>query len=73
MAGEPVLIPLLLGLGVEELSAGVGMVPRIKRAVQSLDLERCRIFAEEVLAMDCSQRIYERCESLARELYPDLL
>lgn len=73
MAGEPVLTPLLLGLGVEELSAGVGMVPRIKRAVQSLDLERCRIFAEEVLAMDCSQRIYERCESLARELYPDLL
>lgn len=73
MAGEAVLTPLLLGLGIDELSAGAGMVPRIKRAVQSLDLKQCRLFAEEMLALDCPLKIYERCEALARDHYPDLL
>jgi phosphoenolpyruvate-protein kinase (PTS system EI component) len=58
---------------VEELSAGVGVVPRIKRAVQSLNLEQCREFASEMLGLDCPVKIYERCEALARERYADLM
>ncbi|RYD60204.1 MAG: phosphoenolpyruvate--protein phosphotransferase, partial [Verrucomicrobiaceae bacterium] len=38
MAGDIVLTPLLLGLGVDELSTGAALVPRVKRAVQSLDI-----------------------------------
>ena len=37
MAGDITLAPLLLGLGVDELSAGAALVPRVKRAVQALD------------------------------------
>jgi phosphotransferase system enzyme I (PtsI) len=73
MAGEPVFTPLLLGLGVEKLSVGVGMVPRVKRAVQSLNLQECRVFAEEMLQLDCPAKILERCEALARKHYGDLL
>src|SRR5881296_2320981 len=42
MAGDIALIPLLLGLGVDELSAGAMLVPRVKRAVQSLAIPECQ-------------------------------
>ena len=41
MAGDIALIPLLLGLGMDELSASSSLVPRVKRAVQSLALAEC--------------------------------
>src|SRR3989440_4664737 len=37
MAGEITLTPLLIGLGGDELSASPGLVPRVKKAVQTLD------------------------------------
>jgi hypothetical protein len=38
MASDIVLVPLLLGLGIDELSSAALLVPRIKRAVQPLDI-----------------------------------
>jgi phosphotransferase system enzyme I (PtsI) len=73
MAGEVVLTPLLLGLGVTELSAGSAMVPRVKRAVQSLDMTVCRRLVEDVFGMDSAQKIYSACDAVARAHYSDLL
>src|SRR5437764_2679677 len=42
MAGDVALVPLLLGLGMDELSTAAITVPRIKRAVQSLAIPECR-------------------------------
>ena len=36
MAGDIVLLPLLLGLGMDELSVSASLVPRVKLAVQRL-------------------------------------
>src|ERR1700758_691424 len=41
MAGEITLTPLLLALGVDELSVSAGLVPRVKKAVQTLDTKEC--------------------------------
>src|SRR6185503_3825637 len=46
MAGDIALTPLLLGLGVDELSTGAALVPRVKRAVQALDLKACQQLIE---------------------------
>jgi phosphotransferase system enzyme I (PtsI) len=72
MAGDVVFTPLLLGLGVEELSTGPSQLPRVKRAVQSLDLGECRKLVEEISGMDSPLKIYKACERMARECYPDL-
>ena len=48
MAGDLALIPLLLGLGMDELSVGASLVPRVKRAVQSLDLAECQKLVTEI-------------------------
>src|SRR4051794_15727793 len=73
MAGEVLLTPLLLGLGVDELSTGAALVPRVKRAVQNLDLAVCLQLVEEVRHMDSAPAVLAKCQEIARRFYPDLL
>jgi phosphotransferase system enzyme I (PtsI) len=73
MAGEITLTPLLIGLGVDELSTGAALVPRVKRAVQSLDVGDCLKLVEEISHMDSAAKILESCEAVARAHYPELL
>ncbi len=73
MAGDVALIPLLLGLGMDELSAGATLVPRVKRAVQSLAIPECRELVEETLKLNTASEILARCLDLADKRYGDLL
>jgi phosphoenolpyruvate-protein phosphotransferase (PTS system enzyme I) len=73
MAGDVGLIPLLLGLGIDELSASATLVPRVKRAVQSLTIPECRELVEETLKLNTSSEILARCLELADKRYGDLL
>lgn len=73
MAGDIELIPLLIGLGVDELSASSTVVPRVKKAVQSLSLPTCQNLAEEALAFDTGSAILKRCQEVARAHYAELL
>jgi len=49
LAGDPKAIPVLLGLGVNELSADVPLVPAVKARVRALSMEECRATALEAL------------------------
>jgi phosphoenolpyruvate-protein phosphotransferase (PTS system enzyme I) len=73
MAGEITLTPLLIGLGVDELSASPGLVPRVKKAVQTLDSKECASLLAEVRDLSSATEIFSRCESIARRHYPELL
>jgi len=73
MAGDIALIPLLLGLGMDELSAGATLVPRVKRAVQSLTIQECRQLVDEALELQTPSEILARCLELAGKRYGDLL
>ncbi len=73
MAGDIALTPLLLGLGVDELSTGAAIVPRVKRAVQSLHLDDCRKLVEDIHSLESAGTILERCQAVARAHYPELM
>jgi phosphotransferase system enzyme I (PtsI) len=73
MAGDVALVPLLLGLGVDELSAAATLVPRVKRAVQSLAIPECRDLVQETLKLNTASEILARCLELADKRYGDLL
>ena len=73
MAGDAALIPLLLGLGMDELSAAATLVPRVKRAVQSLTIPECRELVEETFKLNTASEILARCLELANKRYGDLL
>ena len=73
MAGDIALIPLLLGLGVDELSASATLVPRVKRAVQSLAIPECQQLVDEALKLETPSEILALCLELADKHYGDLL
>ncbi len=72
MAGDVLLTPLLLGLGVDELSVTNAILPRVKKAVQSLDFGRCEELVNQVLSMEESGAIADLSTQLAQECYPEI-
>ena len=50
MASVPLAAPVLVGLGVTELSATAAAVPRVKAAVRELTMPACQAVAREALA-----------------------
>lgn len=72
MASEIHLTPLLLGLGIDELSVVTAAVPRIKKAVQSLDAEACGEMACKASGMADPQAIDDYCRKYAKQHYPEL-
>jgi phosphotransferase system enzyme I (PtsI) len=72
MAGDPVLVPLLLGLGVNELSAAVGAVPEVKFLIRRLKMSEANELAAFALQCDSAGEILSRCEALAHRIAPAL-
>ena len=73
MASDILLTPLLLGLGVDELSLGAGNIPRIKKAIQTLSLEETQKMVAEWMDWYKAEDIMHALEDYAKRLYPDLL
>jgi phosphoenolpyruvate-protein phosphotransferase (PTS system enzyme I) len=72
MAGEPMFTPLLLGLGVDELSAAPSLVPQIKFLVRRLKMSEARALADFALNCESSTEILARSQALARDIAPGL-
>jgi phosphotransferase system enzyme I (PtsI) len=63
MAGEPLFAPLLLGLGVDELSMNPQAIPRVKNAIRSINMADVRGFMDEAMRMttpDAVQALLEQ-------------
>jgi multiphosphoryl transfer protein len=52
MASDPQAVPILIGLGVDELSASVPAIPAVKAQVRSLSLAQCQELAARALAQE---------------------
>jgi phosphotransferase system enzyme I (PtsI) len=72
MAGDPVLAPLLLGLGVDELSAAPSLVPSLKFLIRRLKLSEARELAAFALECESAAEILARCQALTWEIAPGL-
>jgi len=57
LAGDPVAVPLLVGLGVTELSVDPVSVPAIKARVRDLEWQACRRHAQEALGLDSAHAV----------------
>jgi phosphoenolpyruvate-protein kinase (PTS system EI component) len=56
-ASDPVTMPLLLGLGVDELSVGAARVGAVRRWVRSLEFGRAKALAGAALALDTAAAV----------------
>ena len=73
MAADIRLTPLLIGLGVEELSVGPQLVASVGHAVRSLSYAECAAMSDDALRHNRSQGILDLSLDLARKHYGELL
>ena len=71
MAGDLAAVPILLGLGVAELSVTPPMVPRVKMLIRSIEMEQARELATFALKNDSPKEILARAEALTKAAVPD--
>jgi multiphosphoryl transfer protein len=57
IAGDSQAVPILVGLGVDELSVSVPAIPAIKAQVRTLSFERCREFALNALTLGTAAEV----------------
>jgi len=62
MAGEPLAIPLLLGLGLDEFSMSPSAIPEAKRIIGSLSRDRARKFAARTMRLPTAAEIQTEAE-----------
>jgi phosphoenolpyruvate-protein kinase (PTS system EI component) len=57
LASEPAAVPVLLGLGVHELSVVPTMIPQLKSVIRTLTLDACRSLAQRAVALDTAEAV----------------
>jgi phosphotransferase system enzyme I (PtsI) len=72
MAGEPALVPLLIGLGVDELSVTPALIPAVKFLLRRLRLSEARELAEWALGCSIGSEIHRRSREVAVAAAPNL-
>ncbi|KXU35802.1 phosphoenolpyruvate--protein phosphotransferase [Cephaloticoccus primus] len=67
VGGDPILAPLLLGLGIDALSMTPPLIPAVRYLVRKMALKKARSLAERALTLSSPTAIYELCTEFYRE------
>ncbi|MDR1930827.1 MAG: phosphoenolpyruvate--protein phosphotransferase [Treponema sp.] len=57
LAGNPLAIPVLIGLGVEELSVSPSALPQTVALIRDLDYDRCKELAEKAISLSTEEDV----------------
>ncbi len=68
LASDPAAVPLLIGLGVHELSCVPAAIPRLKALIGALTLAECRERAREALAQESAEAVRALCGAPAESI-----
>jgi phosphocarrier protein FPr len=63
IASDPCGVPILIGIGVNELSVSLPVIPAVKAQIRTLRLDDCRALAQRALAAESAKEV--------RALVPD--
>ncbi len=61
IGSDPQAVPILIGLGVKELSVSVPTIPSIKAQIRELSLADCQRLAEKALSLQSGAEVRELC------------
>jgi phosphocarrier protein FPr len=67
LASDPAAVPVLVGLGVTELSANAPAIPAVKQAVRSVDSDAARRLAERALGLASAAEVRALFEGAEKE------
>jgi phosphoenolpyruvate-protein phosphotransferase/dihydroxyacetone kinase phosphotransfer subunit len=57
LAGDPAAIPILIGLGVKELSMASGSIPKAKQIIRGWSLKEAQAVATQALQLDTAEAV----------------
>ena len=72
MAGDPLYIPVLLGLGVEELSMNPTSIPVVKRVIRMTSLQEAREIARQSLTLATVEEVNDYVSREMDLRFPDI-
>jgi phosphotransferase system enzyme I (PtsI) len=70
MAGEPLYVPILVGLELDELSMNVLSIFRVKKILRAYTLRECKDLLEESLRLSTPEEIEELVRASLRQKFP---
>ena len=73
MAANPLLVPLLVGIGVDELSVSPSQAPMIKDVIRKLYYSSAIELAQKALVSSSAERVDELCHEMLLEIAPEVL
>ncbi len=71
MAGDLAVLPVLLGLGIDELSMHPYAIPYVKRMIRQSTAEECERLAAEVLTCASAQEVHDCLNRCLPARYPE--
>ncbi len=69
MAGYPIHVPILLGIGIDELSMNPQSIPAVKSVIRSLNVNDARLFMNDIFKQTTATKVFE----LLRDNYGNIL
>jgi phosphotransferase system enzyme I (PtsI) len=73
MASSPQLVPLLVGLGVDELSVSPSQAPMIKDVVRKLYYSGAVELAQKALVSSSAEHVDNLCHEMIKQIAPEVL
>lgn len=67
LAGNPLAAPLLVGMGLDELSMSAPSIPAVKEAIRGVSLTEAKRMAETVLALPTAEDVQAYLEGAVRQ------
>jgi len=67
LGSDPTAVPVLIGLGVDELSVSVPAIPEVKSIVRDLEFSRCKDLADQALQCRTAAEVRQLVNSHIQE------
>ena len=68
MSGDPVMTPILLGLGIDEISTSPLMLPEIKKIIRSMTFEESKKIVQHALELPTGQEVIKYLKTKNEEI-----
>ena len=70
MAGDPMNIPVLVGMGLTNFSMNSASIPEVKRLIRLLDTKKAKKTVKKIMTLSCVQEISDFILEEYKDLFP---
>ncbi len=73
MSSEPLFLPLLVGMGLKQLSVTPHAIPELKEVIRNLTMDEARRIAQRALSLDLARDVESYLRNELKRICPDIL